>query len=151
MNWPLFKKSLRDARWLLVGCVALIFFFCWLEVWLTTKVRMSDVRVILGKVPPIVRRMSPVPIEDLFTNAGRIAAGFEHPIVLVLAAIWGVGRGSDAVSGELGRGTMEMLLAQPVRRLHILTSQGVATILGAVLIASASWLGTAVGLYVCAD
>ena len=38
------------------------------------------------------------------------------PVVVLTATVWGVTRGSDAVSGQLERGTLEMILAQPVRR-----------------------------------
>jgi ABC-2 type transport system permease protein len=61
--------------------------------------------------------------------------------------IWCVARGSDVVAGHLGRGTMEMLLAQPVSRTQILASQSTITILGAALLAGCTWLGTTVGIY----
>ena len=47
---------------------------------------------------------------------------YVHPLVLFSAVIWAIMRGSDCVSGEIGRGTMEMLLAQPVRRTSLYTA-----------------------------
>ncbi len=80
------------------------------------------------------------------TPAGRIAAEYDDPVVLLLMTVWAISRGSDAVSGELNRGTMEMLLGQPVTRLGVISVQACVTLLGAALIAMAAWLGTCVGL-----
>jgi ABC-2 type transport system permease protein len=68
------------------------------------------------------------------------------PLVIFTATIWGIARGSDAVSGEIGRGTMELLLAQPVRRVTVLATQASVTIAGAALLAACCWLGTWMGL-----
>ena len=62
----------------------------------------------------------PVSFAQIATSAGRIAVAYDDPIVLLLVTVWAISRGSDAVSGELNRGTMEMVLAQPVTRLGVL-------------------------------
>ncbi|MFO0947626.1 MAG: ABC transporter permease subunit [Planctomycetota bacterium] len=36
-------------------------------------------------------------------------------------------RGSDAIAGEIDRGTMEVLLAQPIRRSTIIVTHAVVT------------------------
>ena len=72
---------------------------------------------------------------------------FVHPLIVFSAAIWTVARGSDCVSGEIGRGTMEMLLAQPVRRTTVFATQAIVTIVGSALLAIAVWCGTALGLH----
>ncbi|MEO7402034.1 MAG: hypothetical protein ABIU95_00020, partial [Burkholderiales bacterium] len=43
-------------------------------------------------------------------------------------------------------GTMEMLLAQPVRRTSLYTAQAVVTVVGSAILAAAVWSGTAIGL-----
>jgi ABC-2 type transport system permease protein len=65
------------------------------------------------------------------THAGRVALAFVDPVVVLGATVWGVTRGSDAVAGPLERGTMEMVLAAPVRRVAVYASQAAATITGA--------------------
>jgi ABC-2 type transport system permease protein len=50
------------------------------------------------------------------------------------------------VSGELGRGTLEMLLAQPLSRFAVICSQAMVTILGTAVIAASSWLGNWLGI-----
>ena len=45
-----------------------------------------------------------------------LSIGYVHPLVQIIFCIWAVGRASGAVAGELDRGTMELLLAQPLSR-----------------------------------
>jgi ABC-2 type transport system permease protein len=87
-----------------------------------------------------------VPFEQIASVAGRIAAEYDDPVVLLLMTVWSISRGSDAVSGELNRGTLEMVLAQPVTRFDVLLSQAGVTIIGAALLSLAAWLGTNMGL-----
>lgn len=146
MNRALWKKSFVEARWLLLGGMLIMFAFTWLRVWITSQLPQSQVKAILDLLPKFVKQMSPVPVEQIATTVGRIALAYDDPLVLLVITVWAIGRGSDAVSGELGRGTMEMLLAQPVRRSGVLWSQALMTILGGALLATMAWLGTFVGL-----
>ena len=63
-----------------------------------------------------------------------MALAFVDPVVVLAAPVWGITRGSDAVSGPLERGTMEMLLAAPVRRSAIFLTQALATTAAAALL-----------------
>ena len=70
----------------------------------------------------------PVSLEQLLSYTGRIAVGYNEPIVVFGVCMFAIARGSDVVSGELGRGTLEMLLAQPVSRLQVLYTQAAVTL-----------------------
>lgn len=48
-----------------------------------------------------------------------------HPLTQVLIAFWAVGRGASALAGELERGTLELLLSQPVSRPKVAFSHAV--------------------------
>ena len=146
MNRALWKKAFVDARLLLASCVALMFVFHWVFVWITSAIKLPAFLDFLRQLPPEIQNLSGVPVDQVATTAGRIALVYVDPIVLVAAGAWGIARGSDAVSGEINRGTMEMLVAQPVRRIHLLLSQTCVTIGGAALLAVAGWLGIMVGL-----
>ena len=60
--------------------------------------------------------------------------------------VWAIARGSDTVSGPLGRGTLEMMLAQPLSRLKYILCKSGLTLVGSVVIASAAWLGMVGGI-----
>jgi ABC-2 type transport system permease protein len=72
-----------------------------------------------------------VKLTEVATHAGRVALAFVDPVVVLGATVWGVTRGSDTVAGPLERGTMEMVLAAPVRRWAVYASHAAATVTGA--------------------
>jgi ABC-2 type transport system permease protein len=140
-------KALGDARWLLAGLASLMFFFPWLNIWVSSMISMPALAEFLANaLPKRWERISGVPFSEIATPAGRMALVYIHPLMVFGATVWSIARGSDCVSGEIGRGTMEMLLAQPVRRTAVYATQALVTISGSAVLASAAWCGTAVGL-----
>lgn len=144
--FALWSKAIREVRWQLAGSVVIVFAFHWIRVWIISLFPMQRFQRLLNLVPDAFMPLLPVPKEQLATVAGRVATSFEDPLPLMVLVAWAIGRGSDAVSGELGRGTMEMMLAQPVRRISVIGTQAAVTVLGAALIAFAGWVGTSVGI-----
>lgn len=147
MNRSLLKKSLQEARALFLACGAAMFAYSWVRVWLVSRLDTSRFQSIIELLPGEWRKFSPVDMEWLVTYTGRIAVVYDEPIIVVGMAIWAIARGSDCISGELNRGTMELLLAQPVSRLQVLYTQAAVTILGAAILSLAVWGGTAVGVW----
>jgi ABC-2 type transport system permease protein len=145
MNRSLVKKSIVESRGLLAACSIALFAFCWIRVWLVGMFEMSRFETVVEQFREF-ERFSPIPLDQLFTYAGRISLTFGEPIVLLCICVWTIARGSDCVSGEVGRGTMEMLLAQPVSRLRILWSHAAVTIAGVAALAIASWIGVYCGI-----
>lgn len=146
MNRALIRKSIGDGKWLLLGCAVTLFAFCWMRVWLVSLVDMNRFQQILDLLPGDWKRFSPVDFDWLITYTGRIAMTYDEPLVVLCMTLWAVARGSDVVSGELGRGTMEMLLAQPLSRMQILVTQSSVTVFGILILALASWAGIIVGV-----
>lgn len=140
-------KAIGDARLLLATLVVLMFFFPWIFIWMSSKISLPAFSEFLANaLPQRWERLSAVPFSEIATPAGRVALVFVHPLVLFGATVWAVARGSDCVSGEIGRGTMEMLLAQPVRRSSVYGTQALVTVLGSAVLAIAVWCGIAAGL-----
>ena len=146
MNWALLAKTVREGRWLLVGSALVLFIFHWIRVWITSQFEMREVRFLLDHAPDFVTNFFVVPVHVIASPAGRVAISYDDPVVVLTISIWAIARGSDVVSGEIGRGTMELLLAQPVRRINVLLTHASFTLVGAVVLAAASWLGTYTGL-----
>lgn len=143
----LFAKAVRDGRLLLLGLAFLMFLVAWINIWTSSRISLPAFsEFLLNAVPERWERVSGVPFREVATPAGRVALVYVHPFILLSAAVWAIARGSDCVSGEIGRGTMEVLLAPPVSRHALFGTQALATALGAALLASAAWCGTAVGL-----
>lgn len=145
MRMALLRKSIYDARLLLFSSAIVVFAFCWLRVWIVTLLPMDRFRTIVEQFREF-ERFVPVSFDQLFTYPGRIALTYDEFIVIMCMAIWSIARGSDAVAGELDRGTMEMVASQPVSRKRILLTQALVTTLGTILLAGASWLGLYAGI-----
>ncbi len=145
MNRALLKKCVSEAQILFLSCGFGLYFFCWVRCWVVGQFEMARFQAVLEQFREF-ERFSPVPFEQLFTYAGRVALTYDEPIVILCVAVWAISRGSDVVSGELSRGTMEMLLAQPLSRLQILATQASVTIVGVGLLCLLAWLGTATGI-----
>jgi len=145
-NRGLWHKAWHEGWWLLSTCVALMFLFHWVYVWLTSRFEKPAIAGLLEGMSPELRNLFGMEPELIVTVAGRIGLGYIDPVVLLIGAAWATSRGSDLVSGEINRGSMEMLLAQPIRRIDVIITQSTIALLGAALLAVAAFLGTYVGL-----
>ncbi|NIP84663.1 MAG: hypothetical protein GTO03_03545, partial [Planctomycetales bacterium] len=146
MTWVIWKKAFRDAFWLLSGCVLVMFGFFWLFVYLTSLVPSSAFLEFVSQLPRETQGLFGITVREAAGWPGRLSLAFVDPTVVLISAIWAIARGSDAVSGPLDRGTLEMLLAQPISRLHLLLAHSAVTVAGAILLATAAWLGLAAGI-----
>lgn len=130
-NTAIWKKTWGDQRGLLLALGALWTAFPWIYIWLSAQIPMPAFQdVLLRAIPQDWQKLSGVPFTEVATHAGRVALAFVDPVIVLGATVWGITRGSDAVSGQVERGTMEMVLAQPVRRTAVFVTQAVATTVG---------------------
>jgi ABC-2 type transport system permease protein len=144
----LLAKAIGDAKWLFLAFFVLMFFFPWVFLWASGKISVpAFTNFLTSALPREWQQLWGVPFSQVATPAGRAALVFVHPLIVFSAAVWTVARGSDCVSGEIGRGTMEMLLAQPVRRTTVYSTQALVTVVGSALLAMAVWCGTTLGLH----
>jgi ABC-2 type transport system permease protein len=148
MSRPLLVKTIRDTRYLFLAILALMFFFPWLFIWASSMISLPAFSDFLTRaLPQGWQRVWGVPFSQVATPAGRVALVWVHPLIMLGALVWTIGRGSDCVSGQIGRGSMEMLLAQPVRRRTVYWTHALVTIVGSLILAAAVWCGTWIGLY----
>lgn len=142
----LWWKNWSEAQWLLLALVVLLFSFAWVRTWVVTLLEADRFAQVIQPLWDKWSQFSPVELSHLLSYPGRVSMAFVEPIVVFGMAVWAISRGSDAVSGELGRGSMEMLLAQPVSRVQVLWTQAGITITGAAVLAVACWAGVAIGI-----
>lgn len=150
MNFVLVKRSIRDSWLLLASCCALMAGFVWLRIWIASKIEVDALVKVFSGGLKVFQDLLPVPIEDLASPLGRAAFGFEEGPVLLVLGLWAITRGSECIAGRVGAGTMEMLLAQPIRRVTAVASHTWVTLAGLAALTIAGWLGTAAGLEVSA-
>jgi ABC-2 type transport system permease protein len=146
------RKALRrkyfSESWLLWSAIAVgISIFCWVRVRVVGEFDTSQFRQIVDLLPKDWRKFSSVDFDWLVSYLGRTALTLDEPMLLMLISSWVIVRGSDVVSGELGRGTMEMLLAQPVSRMKVWWTHAWWTFVGMIGLVFITWLFMAVGIW----
>jgi ABC-2 type transport system permease protein len=137
MTIVLIRKLLRDSRWaLLVVCLLLCGFQM---IWVKATQRVVTQ---LAPMLQVVAQARNKKIEDvekqIFSGPGRVmqsviggdqlkfqkaqdvlSISYVHPLMQVLFCLWAIGRSAGAIAGEIDRGTMELLLAQPMPRSRV--------------------------------
>ena len=146
MNRTLWIKALRDTWPQLPASLLLLTLFSWLYVWLLSRFPVGAFGVILKWLPDFVQSLVGVPLDKLATPIGQLSILYVHVVTLLVGVGWALGRGSDAISGEIGRGTMDMILSLPVWRVTVLLTPAIVTAVGSMLLAAAVQLGVSIGL-----
>ncbi len=145
INHVMVRSYIKQAALLFLACAVALFAFAWIRVWVVSLLDMGQFQTIVEQFREF-EKFSPVKFDVLFTYQGRVAMTFDEPIVIFCTVVWCIARGSDVVSGEVGRGTMEMLLAQPISRIQILASHALVAIGGLILLCLLVWAGIAIGV-----
>jgi ABC-2 type transport system permease protein len=159
----LVRKLLRDVRWpLAIVMVLLAGFQClWVKITQRTVTEISPVfSTLAARAGTNAKAIESV----IFAGPGKVAQtliggeslhferamdvlsiGYVHPLMVVIYCIWAVGRSAAAVAGEIDRGTMELLLAQPIRRGGVIAAHLAVDVIVIPLLCLSLWAGTALG------
>src|SRR5207248_10193635 len=73
--------------------------------------------------------------------------GDVHPLMQTIFCIWAVGRAAGAIAGEMDRGTMELLLAQPVPRWRLILAHLCVDVLTIPVLCLSLWAGNVLGCW----
>ncbi len=132
MNWTLFKKILRDIRWPFLFVCVLLFGVQIIRAMITYRVTKELLPELNKYIPfetlfKILTTGSGEFLKTLLAGDGIMlnkpehlqTFGFVDPGVVIILCMWAIGRGSG-IAGEMERGTMELLLAQPIPRWKVI-------------------------------
>ena len=161
----LVRKLWRDVRWALLVTALLLCLFQCLWARITDQVSSHLLKGLsdMGKMAG----MSEKQIEDfIFQGPGRIiktfmggddfslfrpidllSISYVHPFVLIVLCIWAIGRASTAIVGELDRGTLELLLAQPIPRWYVPLAHFIVDCLTIPILCLSMWIGNWLGAW----
>ena len=160
MTRTLVAKLLRDVRvQLLIVALLLAAFQC-----LWAKITQRIIQDILGELQKIV----PLDLITgvLFKDSGKLlqmlmggetirldhtfdllSVGYVHPLAQTILCVWAVGRASGAIAGEIDRGTMELLLAQPLARWRVVAAHCCVDLITIPVLCLSLWSGTWLGTW----
>lgn len=160
MTRILVGKLLRDIR--LPLCVVAMLLAAFQCLW--AKITQ---RIVEELIPTVTKYMSLIALKDmLFKGPGQLmqtlmggetiqldrvpdmlTIGYVHPLVQTILCIWAIGRAAGAIAGEIDRGTMELLLAQPLARFRIVLAHLCIDLLTIPLLCLSLWGGTWLGTW----
>ena len=142
----LIAKCINEAILLWSACALVLFFFPWVRIWTVSQFELSGFAPLLKQFRAF-EKFSPVPLEQFLTYHGIIGFTFDEPVLILCILVWSISRGSDVVSGELGRGTMEMMLAQPISRAQVFGAHALVTITGLMVLCLLVFAGIYLGIH----
>ncbi len=164
MTFILVRKLLRDVRPALIAVCIILFVFAafWVKITQRVTTEVAPLFKIVSRVSMgnekqfekvLVRGPSKVSQAALGwgeLNFDRpndfLAIGLLHPVLLIMCVVWCVGRAAGAVAGELDRGTMELLMSQPVPRSRLILAHLAVDGLVLPVLCLSFFAGTQVGL-----
>ncbi|HWL35572.1 MAG TPA: ABC transporter permease subunit [Frankiaceae bacterium] len=103
----------------------------------------ADLTRLLDSYPDALKAFMGLSGIDYASGAGYLRAelfGFTVPLLLLVLAI---GRGASSVAGEEDRGTLDLLLATPVRRRRVVAEKAAGVVAVVALVAGALWAALA--------
>jgi ABC-2 type transport system permease protein len=163
MTWVLVRKLLRDVIRPLILVALLLCLYQMLWVKITAR--------LLGEMAPFFDQLAGLGgmtqhdlEQQVFKGPGEIirsliggerinldhamdmlSIGYVHPVMELMFCVWAIGRGASAVAGEIDRGTMELLLAQPLARFKLILAHFIVDLLTIPVLCLSLWAGTCIG------
>jgi ABC-2 type transport system permease protein len=169
MTFVLYRKLLRDVRVPLLAVSLLLFGFggLWVKVTVQVTTQISPLLTLAAGLA----HFGPTFFQDLFFEGpGKLLQTFlggpdvkfidpqdtlsvvaMHPLVQAVVCIWAIGRGGGAIAGEIDRGTMELLLAQPVARWKVILAHLLVDLTVIPMLCFALFAGLRFGVWLVGD
>ena len=145
-----FLKTLRDQRrallWWGIGLIAVTLY----TVGLYPGIRdsASEFTKIIEQWPPAMRAM--LGGFDMTSSVGYLQGYIFSYIAPLLFLIVTIGFGGNAIAGEERRGTLDLLLSNPLPRWRVVVEKFAALVVYLIALALVLWLGVAIGVRVIA-
>jgi ABC-2 type transport system permease protein len=160
MTFALIRKLLRDVRLPLLVVALLLFGFECLWAKVTQRITEEVIPALMVKLPlaylkdilfqgpgKLVQTIMGGEQIRLDRAADMLSIGLVHPLTVTILCVWAVGRATGAIAGEIDRGTMELLLAQPLARFKLLLAHFCVDCLVIPLLCLTVWAGLWTGTW----
>jgi ABC-2 type transport system permease protein len=104
---------------------------------------------ILRSLPSIVKTAIGGDMIDSGSMSALLTVGYQHPLVMFLYLLYSVGVPAGLLTGEIQRGTMELILSRPITRTQVYLCAAILTLVGLFGLIAMMFLGTvtAVNVY----
>lgn len=157
---PLVLKLLRDLRLPLVLVALLLAGFQCLWAKITQRITEEILPSITKHLPleflinilfqgpgKLIQTLIGGEAIDLRRSLDVLSIGYVHPLMQAIFCIWAIGRSAGAIAGEIDRGTMELLLAQPQPRYRVVLAHLAVDLLTIPVLCLSLWAGNWLGAW----
>jgi ABC-2 type transport system permease protein len=135
----LFWKTLRDQRWAILGwAVGLVLLSLYLSYIYPFVNRAAGMMKVLETLPPAIKNLIGKN-QFMATPEGFFNLQPFSILLPLLFIVFAVARGSDATAGEEERGTLDLLLANPLRRRQVVMQKSLANGAALFMLAFVFW------------
>ena len=100
----------------------------------------------LNMLPSIVKTALGGDMLQAGNTAALLTIGYQHPLVMFLCMLFAVGVPTGLLTGEVQKGTMELILSRPVTKTQVYICACVLTLVGMFGLVLFMFLGTAVAV-----
>ncbi|OGV74383.1 MAG: hypothetical protein A3K19_27210 [Lentisphaerae bacterium RIFOXYB12_FULL_65_16] len=107
--------------------------------------RVRALLSLLEMLPSFIKGMFGGDILQPGNTSALIAIGYQHPLVLVLFMVYAVGVPTGLLTGEVQRGTMELLLSRPATKTQVYVCAALPTVVGMFALTLVMFAGTVAG------
>ncbi len=141
--WPLLRFwTLRTLpAWLLIALVIFLFQIAICGI-VHDNERVKALIQYIDMLPAFLKTFIGGEAVQVGNIAGLIAIGYQDPLILLLYMLFAVGVPTALLSGEVQRGTMELILSRQTTKTQIYISAGLITIIGMFGLVVVMFLGT---------
>ena len=142
-----FFKSLRDERWAMVWWASGLGVLAALVIAIFPSIQGNDdLNSLVESYPENLKALFGITeLTDITSAVGFLNVELFAFMAPLLFVIHGIVLGSGAIAGEEGRGTLEILLTEPITRGKLVLQKFAAMITAAVVLALVLWIVLVIG------
>jgi len=146
--FALLRKHVHDTRGTLLLSAAVLFGLGWLFVFVTSLNETEILKVLSSDTEDNrFRWLRNMGLEEQPPSVSIVVSSWSHPLFISILSIWAIGRGSIAVSAEVERGTLDLILSRPVSRTSYLFTHVLMGVFGLFFLAMALAVGARIGAH----
>ncbi len=147
MNLALVRKTVYDDRWAMMALMGgvMLFAVIILNAFASIPWEMFESVLQVRWIAGIIRAMTGAELSQSLSMTTMSSFAFAHPVVLSLTWCFLVMSSTRVLSGEIDRGTADMLLSLPLSRWSVYLSVSVWIFIACPMLVGSLWLGVLIG------
>lgn len=147
MSWSLFLSNLKLSRWGIMAWAVILFLYGLLTIYIYPTISGSSSAILeyINSLPEVLKAAFGYEGVDIAVMTPETFVTMEFAVMWpLMIGVYAIFSGIS-IAREAEHGTLDLLVAQPIRRYKVMMSKFAVFVLGAVIIAAASLLGLVAG------